>query len=374
MVAEPRDRPLKGDVVDAAEWLRELLAREGPMPLSRFMALALLAPGRGYYATRDPLGAHGDFLTAPEISQCFGELIGAALAQAWLERGAPAPVLLVELGPGRGTLLVDLLRATARVRGFHAALSLHLVEASAALRAVQAERLRSFAPHFHDRLEEVPEGPPLLLVANEFLDALPIRQLVRRQDGWRERLVAVDAKGRIGFLLSPWTVADPCGGNEYPVGTVLELAPAREALVAEAARRVVRTGGLALFIDYAKPGPEGDTLQAVHGHRRVDPFSQPGRVDLSARVDFTALVRAARREGAAVFGPIAQGLFLERLGIKLRLARLLAGKSAELAARLERGVHRLIDPEAMGTLFKVLALSRPDEPIPPGFLASERVP
>lgn len=365
-------RPVNDGAREPPAGLAALLAREGPMPLSRFMALAMFARDRGYYATRDPLGARGDFVTAPEISQCFGELLGAALAQAWLERGSPAPVTLVELGPGRGTLLLDLLRATAKVPGFHAALALDLVEASPRLRAIQAERLGAFAPRFHDRLETVADDRPLLLVANEFLDVLPIRQLVRTAAGWRERLVGADAEGRFGFLLSPWTVPGP--GAAVPEGTVIELSPAREAVVAEAARRIAARGGLALFVDYAKDGAEGDTLQAVRGHRRVDPFATPGEVDLSSKVDFAALARAARARGAAVFGPVTQKCFLEQLGIRTRLARLAQGKPPAVAAELESGVHRLLDPEGMGTLFRVLALTGAEEPVPPGFLASERVP
>ncbi|MCX8100679.1 MAG: SAM-dependent methyltransferase [Geminicoccaceae bacterium] len=354
-----------------AERLRKSLAFEGPMPLSRFLALAMAERSAGYYTTRDPLGAAGDFTTAPEISQCFGELVGAALAQAWLDRGAPAPVRLVELGPGRGTLLLDAFRATQRVADFHRAIELHLVEASPVLRALQAERLAAFAPRFHDRLETVPEGRPLLLIANEFFDVLPIRQFVRTADGWRERLVAADEHGRLGFVLAPHALSLPELGTDLREGTVVELSPARAALACEIGRRIAAAGGLALLVDYAKVGAVGDSLQAVRGHRRADPLEEPGNVDLSSRVDFDALARAARTQGAAVFGPIGQGAFLERLGIRARLARLAAGRPEPVARALAAGVRRLVDPEEMGTLFRVLAVTRSGEPVPPGFEPQE---
>ncbi len=346
------------------------------MSLARFMTLALLDRRGGYYATRTPIGAAGDFTTAPEISQCFGELLGAASARTWLDLGRPSRVLLVELGPGRGTLLLDLLRATAVVPGFRAAIELHLVEPSPALRAVQAQRLAAFGPHFHDSLAEVPADAPLLLVANEVLDALPIRQLVRDADGWRERLVALDAAGRLGFVLSPTTIAAPIGETEdepdaLPPGTVVELGPAREALAAEIALRLARLGGLALLVDYGRLGAVGDSLRAVRDHAPADPLAEPGTVDLSADVDFAALRRVARAAGAAVYGPVSQGVFLGRLGIMLRLERLARGRSAEERAKLEAGVHRLVAPEAMGERFKVLALTGPSLPPPAGFLAEE---
>lgn len=355
--------------------LRASLAAEGPVPLARFMALALLERGAGYYATRYPLGVAGDFTTAPEISQCFGELLGAVLAQAWLDRGRPDPVTLVELGPGRGTLMEDLLRAVAAVPGFRAAAHLHLVEPSPVLRRIQADRLGRHAPVFHERLETVPDDRPLLLVANEVLDALPVRQLVACPEGWRERLVAVDRDGRIGFLLAPLALRPGPGEPGLPAeaapGTVVELSPAREALVAEIARRLARAGGLAFLVDYGRLGCIGDTLQAVRAHRRVDVFEAPGEADLSAHVDFAALRRVARAEGVAVFGPLPQGLVLERLGIRLRLERLARGRTEVERAALEAGVDRLVAPEAMGELFQVLALTGPGEPTPPGFTSEE---
>jgi NADH dehydrogenase [ubiquinone] 1 alpha subcomplex assembly factor 7 len=353
--------------------LRASLAREGPISVARFMALALLDRRGGYYATRTPIGAAGDFTTAPEISQCFGELLGVALARTWLDLGRPEPVTLVELGPGRGTLMLDLLRAIRGVPGLATALELHLIEPSPSLRAVQAERLAAHRPRFHETLASVPTGRPLLLVANEVLDALPIRQLVRDRRGWRERLVGLDATGRLAFVLAPTIVeaAVPEAGPEPPVGTVVELGPAREALVAEIAARLAADGGLALLVDFGRLGATGDSLRAVRGHRPADPLDEPGTVDLAADVDFAALRRAARAAGAAVFGPVGQGRVLERLGIGLRLERLAAGLSPAARGELEAGVRRLVEPEGMGERFKVLALTAPGAPPPAGFLAEE---
>ena len=356
-----------------AERLRASLVREGPIPLDRFMALALLDRRGGYYATRNPIGAAGDFTTAPEISQCFGELLGVALARTWLDLGRPERVILVELGPGRGTLMCDLLRALRSVPGLASALELHLVEPSPSLRAVQRERLDPYAPRFHDSLATVPRGAPLLLVANEVLDALPVRQWVRVEGGWRERLVGLDRDGRLAFVLAPVTirVALPDAAGDVPIGTVVELGPAREALVAEIAGRLAADGGSALLVDFGRLGAVGDSLRAVRGHRPADPLDEPGTVDLAADVDFAALRRVARAAGATVFGPVGQGVVLERLGIGLRLARLAAGRTAAERAALEAGVRRLVAPDAMGERFQVLALTGPGAPPPAGFLAEE---
>lgn len=345
--------------------LRRLIEDEGALDLARWWALCQSHPRHGYYATRDPLGAAGDFVTAPEISQLFGELVGLALAQAWLDRGARNPVNLVEIGPGRGTLMADALRAGARVPGFLEAADLHLVETSPSLRRVQEQRL---AGPWHDRLEDVPAGRPTFLVANELLDALPIRQLERRDGAWRERRVGIDAEGRLGPVLARRAVALPVAADAVADdGAVIELAPAREAMVAEIAHRLRRDGGVGFLIDYGheRDPPLGDTLQAVRGHRRVDPFADPGEADLTSHVAFTPLVAAARAEGAVAWGPVPQGTWLRRLGIEVRLERLARANPAHAEA-LASGVRRLIDPGAMGELFKVLALSGDTIP-PPGF-------
>ena len=360
--------------------LRHLILEHGPISVARYMTLALAHPTGGYYPTRDPLGANGDFVTAPEISQMFGELIGLACVSYWLELGRPSRVRIVELGPGRGTLMADMLRAARVAPAFGDAAVVHLVETSPVLRERQAAALPNLPVHWHDSLDAVPDDRPLLLVANEFLDAIPIRQFVRRAGRWHERLINVDAEGRFRFAVArhatpfPQAVAGVTG--DASEGSVLELGPARQATAETIARRVAQQGGMALMIDYGSAGGTSatDTFRAVRRHAAVDPLDHPGQADLSAHVDFTAVAAAARRGGAIVCGPVAQGLFLERLGIEQRLERLTRDASPEKAAALASGYRRLVDPDAMGELFKVLALASPDGPTPAGFLAGERRP
>ena len=345
------------------EALLARIAAEGPMSVADYMAECLLDPRHGYYATRDPLGAAGDFTTAPEVSQVFGELIGLCLAQAWLDRGRPAPVRLVEMGPGRGTLMADALRAARAVPGFFDAASVHLVEASPVLRGAQARALGN-GPTWHDRLEEVPEGP-LLLVGNEFLDALPVRQFVREGAVWRERMVGADGTA-LAFGIAPPTVPLFLAQRlrDTPDGGLVEWRPAVPALMAEVERRIAADGGVALWIDYGEWGSRGDTFQAVRSHAFADPLETPGQADLTAHVDFEAVARAAPRLAAS--GPTPQGVFLERLGATARaqaLARGLEGTALEAAVAAHR---RLTHPEEMGTLFKVLALTSKDAPPVPG--------
>ncbi|MCB1885196.1 MAG: SAM-dependent methyltransferase [Geminicoccaceae bacterium] len=354
--------------------LRALIEAEGPIDVARFMALSLADPEGGYYATRAPIGASGDFVTAPEVSQTFGEMIGAALALHWLATGAPDPFALVELGPGRGTLMADLLRAARAVPGFCAALRLHLVETSPPLIRAQVGALGGFGPVWHGRIEGLPADLPLFVVANEFLDAFPVRQYARAGTAWRERLVGCDASGAFAFCLDPRPL--PLGAalspaqTAAPEGGIVEAAPAREALVAALAGRLARQGGVALLVDYGEADlGHGDTLQAVAGHRKVDPLEAPGGADLTSRVAFGPLLAAARRAGVAAYGPVPQGVFLKRLGIGARLERLAAGapsKRDDLAA----GVARLVEPEGMGDLFKAVALVA-GETVPPGFTAAE---
>jgi SAM-dependent MidA family methyltransferase len=304
----------------------------------------MAAANTHYYATRDPLGRAGDFITAPEISQMFGELIGLALAEVWLRAGRPEPVAYVELGPGRGTLAVDALRA---MRAAGLAPDIHLVETSPALRARQAERLAQ--ADWHDDLAGLPADRPLLVVANEFFDALPIRQMV----GDRERRVTMGDDGR--FRAEP---ASP--------GETTEQSPAGCAIAHDLALRLARQGGTAIVIDYGYDGPaRGDTLQAVSGHRPVDPFAAPGEADLTAHVDFTALANAARRGGVAVTPTVAQGQWLRAIGIAARAATLGAAAPAR-AGELDLAVARLTAPAAMGELFRVMALSAPGWPEPEG--------
>lgn len=370
----------EGEGSGLADRLRRLIVETGPISIARYMALALAHPTFGYYQRRDPLGARGDFVTAPEISQLFGELIGLAFVQHWLDLNRPSRVLLVELGPGRGTLLVDALRAARLVPGFLAAVSLHLVETSPALRERQARALGGMPVRWHDALAGVPDDAPLLLIANEFLDALPIRQFVRRGKHWYERVVAVDDDSAMCLTLArhptPLPPIAAPGAADLPDGTVLELGPAREALVQELAGRLVRQGGMALLIDYGSDVPlmTGDTLQAVRHHQKVGPLTTPGETDLSAHVDFRALVRRARTEGAEVYGPVSQATLLTRLGIDLRLEQLLKRATPEQQRDLRAGHHRLTAPDRMGELFKALVLTGPNAPVPPGFLPEEKQP
>ena len=352
-----------------ADLLARRIAATGPMTLAEVMAEAALHPEHGYYATRDPLGAEGDFTTAPEITQMFGELVGLALAQAWLDRGRPEAVTLAELGPGRGTLMADLLRATAAVAGFRAAARVTLVEASPALRAAQAERLADAAPVWADSPEALPEDRPLFLVANEFLDALPIRQFLRDPGGWRERMVTL-AEGRLAFALAP---PAPIAALDHRLddtapGEMVELCPALPAVVGELARRLAARGGCALVVDYGGWRSRGDTLQAVRAHAAADPLAAPGEADLTAHVDFEAVVRAARTAGAEAWGPEPQGRWLERLGLGPR-AEALARGLPEGAARDSHlaAYRRLTEPGQMGTVFQALALTSPQAAPPPGF-------
>jgi len=344
---------------------------EGPLSLAAYMAMALHDPEAGYYATRAPLGRAGDFTTAPEISQIFGELIGLCFADLWQRIGRPDPVNLVELGPGRGTLMADLLRAAASVPDFRGALRLHLVEASPVLRTEQQRRLSDAAPRFVGDLGEVPDGP-LLLVANEFLDALPIRQFVRGAAHWAERLVGLDGDGRLAFVLGPGSppaaLLVPQPLRDSPSGTVVEICPAASALVDSLAKRLTAAPGAALVVDYGYvPSAPGPTLAAIRAHQPVDPLDRPGSADLSAHVDFQAVAEAARAAGAQVYGPVSQGQFLTALGAETRLTMLSRGADAERRQALAAGLGRLIEPGQMGTLFKAVAILSPGLPAPAGF-------
>ncbi|HKR19824.1 MAG TPA: SAM-dependent methyltransferase [Stellaceae bacterium] len=347
------------------EHLRGLIRADGPLTVERYMEIALWHPQWGYYATHSPVGARGDFVTAPEISQVFGELIGLWLADIWQRNGAPDPVIVCELGPGKGTLMADLLRAVTTVPAFRRAIQVHLVETSAKLRAVQADALHAATPTWHESLATVPAGP-LLLVANEFLDALPIRQFERRTDGWHERWIGLDADGNLTFTGDPATSVDDLAA--WPVGSVAERRPAARALARDLGQRLAGHGGAALFVDYGYfPPAPGDTLQAVARHQRHDPLRDPGAADLTAHVDFADFAAAATAAGARACGPVSQARFLTALGIDIRAHRLASGKNAQQRAQIESGCRRLLDETQMGTLFKVLALTGRDAPPPAGF-------
>ncbi len=344
--------------------IRERIAATGPIGVAEYMALCLGHPVHGYYATRDPFGAAGDFVTAPEIGQLFGEMIGAWLAQVWHDQGRPDPVILAELGPGRGMLMADVLRVTERLLGFAAAARVHLVETSPVLRARQAETLAGWPVAWAERVEALPEGP-LLLVANEFFDALPVRQFRRADPGWQERRIVLDG-GVLRFDWGPLRV-DPGVERRFPLtpdGTIVEICEAGEATAAVLGERIARWGGAALIVDYGEWDGTGDTLQAVVGHAPAEPLAAPGAADLTAHVRFKALAEAS---GLRPHGPVGQGAFLERLGIGRRVARLGEGSTDAARSRLVAQHRRLTDPAEMGQLFKVMVLTSPDAPPPPGF-------
>jgi len=331
-----------------------MIASEGPITIERFMELALGHPELGYYMGRDPFGAAGDFVTAPEISQMFGELLGLWAAEVWASMGRPRPLRLIELGPGRG---------------FRAAIEVTLVETSPSLAEIQHETLLTSGVPIEWRatLAEAPEGPAIVL-ANEFLDALPARQYVRSGGRWRERVVRVDKAGRLEFGIAresePFILAP---GEE---GEVLEVNPTAHRLVFELAGRLVRQGGVALFVDYGHAITGiGDTLQAVRAHRQVDPLVDPGEADLTSHVDFAAMARSARAAGAAVYGPIDQGDFLRAIGVDARTRALTERAPPERAVEFESARNRLAGKNdgEMGALFKAMAIANRDLPPPPGF-------
>ncbi len=329
------------------------------MSLSQFMGES----NARYYAAKDPLGSAGDFVTAPEISQMFGELIGLWLADIRARAGRGGSVHYVELGPGRGTLTRDALRA-ARHHGLDP--QVHFVETSRALKAIQAEAVP--AAQWHDDLSTVPMDAPMLLVANEFFDALPVRQLVRAAQGWRERLVGLD-EDRFTFVAGgqPMEAAVPAAWREAPEGTIIETNPGAAAMMHEIAGRLANQGGAALIVDYGHAEMQsGSTLQAVRAHRKISPFAAPGEADLTAHVDFATLADIARSCDVRVSGITTQGDFLRAMGIQMRTERLAAG-APHCKAELEAQRDRLIADDQMGRLFKVMGLSAPDWPDGAGF-------
>jgi NADH dehydrogenase [ubiquinone] 1 alpha subcomplex assembly factor 7 len=358
--------------------LGEILAKRirlaGPMTVAEFMAEAVNHPQHGYYKQGDVFGLSGDFITSPEISQMFGELIGAWCADCWDKMGRPRRVILVEIGPGRGTLMADLLRGTRPVAGFHQAIDLHLVETSPALRELQkaavAKAAPALAPRWHHTFEDVPDGP-LLQVSNEFFDALPIHQFEQRGGRWHERVVTLNESGDgFSFALRAPGAAFALAAPPLPApeGTVLEVCPAAISVAGGIARRLVAFGGAALNVDYAiGAGGLGDSLQAVRRHGKHGVLEDPGLADLSAHVDFAGIARAAREAGAAVYGPVAQGELLERLGIHARAEALRKRGTAAQAADITAATERLLHLQQMGTLFKALAMTAPNLPAPAGF-------
>ena len=347
--------------------IREIIEAEGPMTVSDYMQLCLAHPRHGYYVTRDPLGARGDFVTAPEVSQMFGELIGAWVAAVWQQMGSPAEVHLVELGPGRGTLMADALRVARALPEFRAALAVHLVEISPALRARQGQTLAADGPiQWHDTIEAIPDGPAIV-IANEFVDTLRVHQFVKDSDGWHLRVVGI-VNDKLGFLVVPGPMPKEFNDESpaAPNGAILELRD--DGPIELLSQRLVQDGGAALIIDYGHATLGfGDTLQAVRGHRYADPLIDPGEADLTTQVNFGELVVWAQRNGAATHGPITQSEFLRRLGIVERAARLKTKATPEQSADIDAALVRLTAPDQMGELFKVLAIADPKLGVLPGF-------
>ncbi len=344
-----------------AQRLKAQIEAGGPISVAHYMAEA----NAHYYGTRDPLGAAGDFITAPEISQMFGELVGLCLADVWQRSGRRAAPLYVELGPGRGTLAVDALRA---MEAAALAPKPHFVETSPVLRDRQRAVLPTVA--HHDDIETLPDTGPLLVVANEFFDALPTRQIVRTDKGWRERVVIAEDGERFsaiaGYRAMDGAILPAL--TDSPVGSIVEISPAAATVALALANRIARQGGIALIVDYGYVGPAaGDTLQAVRNHEKVDPFADVGESDLTTHVDFNIIGNMARQAGLQVFGPVGQGDFLKALGIDARAAQL-ARQSPERADDVTAARMRLVAPEQMGALFKVMAFVHPDWAVPEGFL------
>jgi NADH dehydrogenase [ubiquinone] 1 alpha subcomplex assembly factor 7 len=351
-----------------------LIVAEGPLSVARYMALCLGHPRHGYYMVRDPFGAAGDFTTAPEISQMFGELIGLWAASIWQGMGSPPKLRLVELGPGRGSLMSDALRAARALPAFRGALSVHMVEMSPVLRRAQQSALNAMGVEatWHDTVDTALDGP-VILIANEFLDALPLSQFVRSDAGWRERLVGLNADGALAFGLGP--VSDIRLPLHHPPGTLIEMPQASDGVVRTVARHVAKAGGAALFIDYGSMvSGTGDTLQAVKAHAFVDPLAEPGMADLTVQVNFERVAYMAEHAGAATHGPTTQGAFLEALGLATRAEVLKRKATSAQAKAIDAAVARLtaVDAEGlagrgMGALFKVLAVADPALPLLPGF-------
>ena len=346
--------------------IKKLIKSSGPMPVWRYMELCLMHPQHGYYVSRDPLGREGDFTTAPEVSQMFGELLGLWAASVWKAIGQPPLLRLIELGPGRGTMMRDALRALRVLPPLYQSLTIHMVEINPVLREKQRATLTGIRNiTWHDSIDDVHDGPAVIF-ANEYFDVLPIHQMVRRETGWHERVVEIDGNGKLvfGAAAAPtprFEVLLPPLVRAAPVGAVFEWRPDTEIM--KIAARVREQDGAALIIDYGHLRSDaGDTFQAIARHSFTDPLKNPGQADVTAHVDFQALMRAAEDLGARVHGPVTQGEFLKRLGIETRAVTLRAKTTHEVSADISGAMKRLIDSGrgGMGSLFKVLAISQPD--------------
>jgi NADH dehydrogenase [ubiquinone] 1 alpha subcomplex assembly factor 7 len=355
------------------EDLKRLLTARGALSVADYMAWCLTGREQAYYRSAEAIGRSGDFVTAPEMSQIFGELVGLWTGATWLAMGRPQPFVLAEFGPGRGTLMKDALRACRVVPGFTEAIQLHLIEASERLRQVQQEALGDFFPVWHTSLESLPEGAAIF-IANEFFDALPITQYVHADGLWRQRVVSLDANGKPGFAsgeiaVPPVIIAQP------QESFILETRPSAEPVLAEIGRRARGAAPVAaLIIDYGyERDTYGDTLQAVRGHAYDDPLAHPGEADLSAHVNFAELARMAAASGLTAWGPLPQSMFLLALGLEARLEKLISSATEGQRAALILGARRLTDPFQMGSLFKAMALTGPGLPAPAAFETQTRM-
>jgi len=338
------------------------IARSGPITVAEYMTQCLLHPEHGYYTTQQPLGQAGDFITAPEISQMFGEMLGLCLAQTWMDQGAPARFTLAELGPGRGTLMADILRATKGVAGFHQAAEIVLIEASPSLQARQAQALDGYDVQWASNVTDLPELP-LFLIANEFFDCLPIRQYIRTHHGWQEQMIGA-SNGALGFILAAQTPTSVF--NDAPLGTVLEVCPSAVAITADIARIIGAHGGVALVLDYGDLTPKGDTFQAVQSHHKVNPLRDCGTSDLTAHVNFHSLSEAAK-PFAQVSALTTQGVLLERLGVTARAQSIAAQLQGDMLENHITAHRRLTHPDEMGQLFKAIAITPKGATHPAGF-------
>ncbi len=358
-----------------ADRLKRQIAQDGPMTVAAFMTACLHDPVDGYYATRPGLGPEGDFITAPMVSQMFGELIGLWLLENWTRMGRPSPIRLVEIGPGGGELIADALRAVSRAPDFLAAAELWLVEPSMPLRAVQATqltppRLYGLTPHWISGLVDLAEGAPILLVANEVLDCLPARQFVRLESGWAERRIGLNEAGDLIFGLAPMPGGfSPPAFVDTPLDAVFEVAPGQEALGRDLGARIAEDGGVALLIDYGRDQPDlGDTLQALRRHQNVSPLVEPGTADLTVHADFPAVAAAAQAAGAETTPIVTQRALLQALGIVERAQALCAASLArgrpDQAEMIARQLSRLVDEDKMGSLFKALSIHQKGLSVP----------
>lgn len=358
-----------------ATYLVSLIRAQGPISVATFMAEALGNEKHGYYMKKDPFGRQGDFTTAPEISQIFGEMIGLWQATNWLNMGRPDKFHLIELGPGRGTLMQDSLRAMGVVPGLLEAARIHLVEMSPVLREMQQGKLKGYpAPEWHNRIGDVlrqARGAPVLVIANEFFDALPVRQFQKTDSGWHERLVSLDARDRLALKLAPAPAPEqiiPTALQRASDGSIAELCSAGEHIMAEIAEHIGQYGGAALIIDYGYEEQScGDSLQAVKNHKYANILQDPGDADLTAHVNFHKLHEIAGKYNTSLYGPTGQGSFLTALGIRERAEALSKGASAEQQKDIRTALHRLTHADEMGSLFKVMAVTEAGLPDIAGF-------